>query len=244
MSEERQGRTMRKEEELLCGRYGDVTPTTYGGRAVSALTNVAGLLLVAALTSSLSHVLIYSDAEMSAMCLFEREKAAARLLHLAALLIQSWWARRKARRGLGRGGDTGWRGCWRRGEASKAAGNGRWLEFEQAKEKSLRELNACLGPSMKVDLLYSRMKRLTTSSLSLRLKLSPSSAASFRQPPPDPEAEEELHKTVKAIQRRRSLVLLPRQRRSSSVYQSLREDRIDNFFEVVEAVRSRYFLSK
>ncbi|EKX31032.1 hypothetical protein GUITHDRAFT_149535 [Guillardia theta CCMP2712] len=224
--------------------YGDVTPTTYGGRVVGAITNVAGLLLVAALTSSLSHVLMYTDEETSAMCLFDREKAAARLLHLAALLIQSWWAKRKARReGKGRRTRRGWWSWWGSGEETGMGRYGRWMEFERAKEKSVRELNACLGPNMKVDLLYARMKRLTASSLSLRLKLSPSSS-SFRRQPPDLEAEEELLNTVKAIKRRKSIVLLPRQRRTSSAYQSYREDRIDNFYEAVEALRSRYYLSK
>ena len=78
--------------------YGDILATTHLGRCVMFISAMVGLISVAAITASMSVVLMWNEHEQSAELLIQREKARRDIAKLAAKLIQCFFRSKKGRK--------------------------------------------------------------------------------------------------------------------------------------------------
>jgi len=75
--------------------YGDILATTHLGRCVMFISAMLGLVSVAAITASMSVVLMWNEHEQSAMLLIKREQARHNLTEMAVKLIQCFFRSRQ-----------------------------------------------------------------------------------------------------------------------------------------------------
>ena len=77
--------------------YGDLVPSTHGGRLAMAFASVTGILLASLITAAITNLIVLTPQEQSASSTIEREQARLNLRKTASMLIIVWWKKRKAK---------------------------------------------------------------------------------------------------------------------------------------------------
>ena len=77
--------------------YGDLVPSTHGGRLAMAFASVTGILLASLITAAITNLIVLTPQEQSASSTIEREQARLNLRKTASMLIIAWWKKRKGK---------------------------------------------------------------------------------------------------------------------------------------------------
>ncbi|EKX47702.1 hypothetical protein GUITHDRAFT_106691 [Guillardia theta CCMP2712] len=136
--------------------YGDILCTTHMSRFVAILTAGTGLILVSLMTAAFQNALQWTEEEIAANLVADREIARLKAREHAARLVQIKW--------------KGLRGD--RGRAEQRAASLR-AAFMKQKKRTEVDLDDCLADSVKVDQISSSSKKIHGALLDILKKTTP-----------------------------------------------------------------------
>ena len=152
--------------------YGDILTTTHIGRFVAIFAAMSGIVGAAMLTATFAALFHWSEAEISAMLVIEREQARQDVRQLGAKVIQGM-AHRKATHSDHDAGSM--RKSWELRQA-----------FRRAKAIAQRDLDDCLSDQKKLETCFQHIRYIEEASAEIELSMLDKGSNAQLKVPPSP----------------------------------------------------------